>query len=628
MPREKSDAASPLLTYLPDLIGGIDPRILVLYLKEAGDLLPAVLSGFRATARTVGTPVVRQRLMREAERDPEFLETLGVLWIDSNKVLWSGIALSSAKELKDSLGELIREHSLPAVRIALLLDDRRSVRSLADKLELVAASETYRPAREKPKREMAGAKQPPRSDQAVERLSAENHRLKGKVRDLEGQVRGAERVLEQRRHEVERGRSVAQSLKQQLADQRQQLVKAEKTSDRLSRAKEAAEKGKSLAERELKQVRKQIRSSRTQSAATQRAPKASTWPQSPDWLPVILRMLKDGSYQAARVFCETLKGSEPESLHAHLALEHVYAKTGVRDKQADECFWIANHLSEKGEAARACAFVCRALEIDPAHQDSQIQFEQVLAKVRTSDESTISAIRSVLIKLKLSSPPAYQGACRIVRRMGRQYSRALESQPRVLHVDKILDLSYGRKSVQMSVRRILEAVDGNDVAVVAFVRSALANVRASKPALYRSVMESLEAQDRSCAAAIIRGTEPVVVDGSNVAWHEIKEKPRLQNILDLRSELRSEGYFPVYIYVDAALPYQVDQRSALQGLIDLGAVVAVDSRTDADEAIVEQARRLSCPVVTNDRMSDWDPEGEIPKVRFAIDRFGVTIYDR
>jgi len=626
MPRKTADTANSLLTHLSDLIGGIDPRLLAEFLRDAeGE--STVLSGFRVTSRTVGTSVARQRLMREAERNPEFLEMLSILWIDSNKVLWSRVALGSAKELKGSLDELARGYGSSAAWIALLMDDRQTVRRLADKLAAgVPAPEIRQPAREKSKREMAGARKA--SEEAVERLSAESQRLKGKVRELESQVRGLERQLEQRRRDVKCSQSEAQSLKQQLADHRQQLAKAEKATDRLRRAKEATEKERSLAERELRQARKQIQSLSVREATAQRAPGISIRPQSPDWAPVISTMLKNRSYQAAKVFCETLRESEPESLHAHLALEHVYAKTGVRGSQADECLWIASHLNERGQPTRACAFACRALEIDPTHHEAQAQFKQVLAKISVSDESAVSAVRGLLCRLKVSSPPAYREIAKIVKRMGKQYSRALESQPKVLHVDKILDLSYGRKSVQMSIRRIMEAVDANDLAVVEFIRLALANLKASKPALYRSIMESLEAQDRSCTAPIIRGTEPVVVDGSNVAWHEMKGKPRLQNILDLRTELRSEGYFPVYIYVDAALPYQVDRRSALQQLIDAGAVVAVDSRTDADEAITEQARCLSCAVVTNDRMADWDPEGEIPKLRFAIDRFGVTIYDR
>jgi len=628
MPGKTTDTANPLLARLPELMDGIDPRLLALYLKEAGDMSSTMFSGFRVTPRTVGTPVVKQRLMREAEKDQEFLETLGVLWIDSNKVLWSRIALSLARELKDSLGELVREHGLSATRIALLLDDRRTVRRLVDRLDAsAAAGEAHQPAREEAKRGKA-ASESQRLKDNVERLSTENRRLKGKVRELEGQIRSLERLVEGHRANVKRGKSEAQSLKEQIAGHKRELAKAEKTVDRLRRAKKAVEKDKSLVEHELKQARKQIQSLSAREFTAQPAPRLSQRPQGPDWVPVISTMLKNGSYQAAEVFCETLKESEPGSLHARLALEHVYAKTGVRVKQVDECLWIANHLNERGQSTRACAFACRALEVDSTHRGAQAQLKEVLAKVSVSDESAVSAVRGLLSRLKVSSPDAYQEACEIIRQMGRRYSRALESQPEILHVDKILDLSDGGKSVQMSIRRITEAVDANDVAVVEFIRLALANLKTSKSALYRGVMESLEAQDRSCVAAIIWGTEPVVVDGSNVAWHEIKQKPRLQNILDLRSELRSEGYFPVYIYVDAALPYQVDQRSALQQLIESGAVLAVDSRTDADEAITEQARRLCCPVVTNDRMSDWDPEGEIPKLRFAIDRFGVTIYDR
>lgn len=622
MPGRESDRVEAVQPHLSDLIDGIKPQFLVDLLKDNEETASTVLRGFRPTAQSVRSHIVKQRLIAEAEKNPSFSELLGIAWIDSNRNLWGHIALGSAKELKSSLDDLANEFGPAPLRIALLMDDRRTIRQLADKIDMeIVASKTSRNA--DPIREKKPATQKASNDNHVE----ENRLLNGKIKALEKQVRELELHVDKHHRDLERDESELQTTKYQLADLKKRSDKAEKTADRLRRAKETAESEKLFAERELKHARRDIQNLIARNSAESRAQKPAA-PHNPDWVPIISNMLKDGHYQAAQTFCEAVKASAPENLHARLVLEHVYAKLEAKDKQLNESLWVAAYMNKRGQPIRACAFVCRALEVKPSSRDAQSQFKSVLERIKTSDDSAVSAVRRLVGRLKSASPTAYRETRRIVRVMGGQWLRILEGQSESLHPDKIFDLSDGKRTVQVSIRRITEAVDGNETSLVVFVRRALSKLRTANPALYRSIVESLDAYDRSCMSTLTRGTHPVIVDGSNVAWHETGEKPRLQNILDLRSELRSEGYFPVYIYVDAALQHQVDQQSTLLQLIEEGAVVATPSRTDADEEITEQARMLSCPVVTNDRMADWDPYGEIPKVRFTIDRFGITLYER
>jgi len=618
-----------LLNYLPDLITGINPGLLFDFIKRSPLLTEKILRGYRTSVRVISAPVIRQRLIALAKSDPSFLQVLGALWIDSNKAIWSRTALVKTKEIKESLDEIVRDYGLSATLIALLLDDRRTVNRLASKVSVPAAATNSLPDNTPESVKQSEAKTSG-STIVVDRFKEERKRFKTRVRELESDVCKLESTLGLRTHEVEQYKSQISSLKQKITEQAKQLKQADKRIERLMRAKAAAEERKALAEQELKQMRKQVQESakREQPPTSSIAPQPAPLSQSPDWVPVISNLLKNHAYQVARTFCETLTQYDPGSLHAHLALEHVYAKTGVRDKQVAECLWIARNLNERGRPTRACAFACRALEVEPENSEARTTLREVLTRVGTSDESAVTAVRGLFSRLRNSSRPAYKAAREVLEKLGKQYERTFEIQPEVLHVDKIIDFTDGSRFLQMSIRRIMEAVDINDVEVVSFVRQALLNLKQSNPALYRNVLQSLVAHDRSCVSAVLNDTMPVVVDGSNVAWHDIKKKPRLQNIIDLRSELRSEGYFPVYIYVDAALPHQVDKATALQQLIESGAIVAVESHTDADQAILEQAKRLSCPVVTNDKMMDWDPEDEVPKLRFAIDRFGVTIYDR
>jgi hypothetical protein len=194
--------------------------------------------------------------------------------------------------------------------------------------------------------------------------------------------------------------------------------------------------------------------------------------------------------------------------------------------------------------------------------------------------------------------------------------------PAELHPDKGFPLSDGTREVTISIRKIAEAVDSNDLQTVKFIRRALGKLKTGR----QSILKNLSALDASCVEALNHIEKPVLVDGSNVAWNG-EAKPHLRNILNLRDELRQSGYFPIYIYVDAALIHQIDHGTELEELIEKSCVIAADSGSAADEAIIRHAIRLNCPVITNDRMLEWDPLGEVAKYRFAFDAKGVTIYD-
>jgi len=618
------EATKSLITYLPELLDGIRPALLLNLLKDEEELSSAVLTGFRPTPQAMKMPVVKQRIIAEAQKSIELMDNLCALWVQSNQGIWGRIALSSAKELQPKLGSLVKEHGLVSVRIALMMDDRESVKALADRLDVLpvqggedASSPTRKTRTVKkilPPSEEAGDKSP------------EQGRLRRALREINLRIGDLEKDLLESRARVEAALSESKLLKQQCAERQKQLERAEKMVDRLQRAKDAAEYEKSLARRDLKQAQKELRESKSPRSAAKPAVKISATTR-PGWTQVISRLVKDGSLEAAREFCETLVELDSESVHAHLALEQIYTKTGPKDKQIDECIWISNYMMRNGQPIRSCAFACRALAIEPTQHKIQVHFRRILESIELSNDSAVSGVRRLMGKLKLANPLAYRHGYKVLKQMGKTYIRAFDGPREVLHLDKVFDITDGERTMQISTRRIMEAVEHNEVAVIKFVQHALANLRRTRPTLYRGVMENLEAHDGSFVTAISGKTKPVVVDGSNVAWADSGEKAKINNILNLRKELRSQGYFPIDVFIDASLPYQIDQQSALQQLIDSGAVIMVESRTDADEAIMAQARKVWCPIVTNDRMADWDPDDEIPKLRFSLDEFGFVIYE-
>ncbi len=186
-----------------------------------------------------------------------------------------------------------------------------------------------------------------------------------------------------------------------------------------------------------------------------------------------------------------------------------------------------------------------------------------------------------------------------------------------------LELKIGRP---VTARHLADAVDRMQTALVSAARAALASLGTTEPDTAARVWAALEqaAADDPARLLPLRRTPrgAAVVDGSNVAWFDqealVHGKPRLRPLLAMRRMLWSRGFFPVVLYADANLPYFIDDKPALLALRDRGALTFVDAGTAADEVLLRVAKQMNAPLITNDKMEDWDPDGEVRKVRYTI----------
>jgi hypothetical protein len=125
------------------------------------------------------------------------------------------------------------------------------------------------------------------------------------------------------------------------------------------------------------------------------------------------------------------------------------------------------------------------------------------------------------------------------------------------------------------------------------------------------------------------GKKTVVIDGANVAYEERSAggKPKLSNLLKVRSELEERGQEAVII-VDASLKYDIDDQEQLEKLIKSQQVRQVPA--DADYFIIQFAHELDALIVTNDRYKDyaeqypWVTERRLP---YMIVKGEVVLYD-
>src|SRR5689334_2588675 len=125
--------------------------------------------------------------------------------------------------------------------------------------------------------------------------------------------------------------------------------------------------------------------------------------------------------------------------------------------------------------------------------------------------------------------------------------------------------------------------------------------------------------------------EVVVIDGANVAYEERSAggKPKLSNLLNVRSELEERG-FEAVIIVDASLKYDIDDQSQLETLIQSQQVRQVPAGTDADYFIIQFSEEFNARVVTNDRYKDyldeypWITDRRVP---YMIVKGEVVLYE-
>ena len=112
----------------------------------------------------------------------------------------------------------------------------------------------------------------------------------------------------------------------------------------------------------------------------------------------------------------------------------------------------------------------------------------------------------------------------------------------------------------------------------------------------------------------------IVVDGSNVAWEETTNsgKPNLANIELAIKELQANKFTDITVVADAALRYQIEDRSILDDYGKKGTIKVLPAKVAADGFILRLSIRTGALILSNDLFREfresyaWIDERRVP----------------
>ncbi len=366
----------------------------------------------------------------------------------------------------------------------------------------------------------------------------------------------------------------------------------------------------------------------TRARSSQAAPAETERAASP-WLTAVRHLLDKGKFDPALALAEDVLKADAENGDAFQIA--AAALEGKKDARAAAVYARRLLLVEiaRPDMVTAAETLRRLLRLLPRPEGAEAEARQYLQALSPADGPSVEAGRLLLSRLRGTDPDAHGWLTNIITTQT-PLAPLLMPPPGALGPDDPLPLPL-EPGVTATARQVVEAVDRGALLVDA-VRSALLSLEAADPDSHARIWTALEqaASDDPARLLPVRRTPrgPAVVDGSNVAWFDqeslVHGQPRLRHLRAIRRALWARGFFPVVLYADANLPYFIDEPAALRALRDGRELLLVDAGTQADEALLRTAKLLGAPLVTNDRMEDWDPEHEVIKVRYTISPGGAA----
>ncbi len=496
---------------------------------------------------------------------------------------------------------------------------------LAKKLRELAEAVSPPPAQKTPSPALPSLPADPRPDKS-ETLRAERD-LRRRERD---EARLALSLTEAERDEAVKVRTKAEAER----DEAQRQLK--KLSERVARLERQTQK-QSLVEAQLIRALNQDKVSPPPASAARTSGPASQQrvEKTSPWLTAVYHLLDKSKFDQAQIQASDVLKADPDDTDALEITIRAWEGRGDLIQAAPPLRRLLSVWIARRDMPSAADALSRLLKIVSSPHRAETDARRYLSALSPEDNAAVESGRRLLTHLKGADPAAHAWLTTLVT-ANTVLGPVLMPPPSALGPDDPLPLklSKGYPQGQILTARILtDAMDQGGTALVDAARASLTSLEKSDPEAYTRLWAALEQAAGSDLSRLVplkrKPRGPAIVDGSNVAWFDqeslIHGKPRLRNLREIRRLLRERGFFPVVLYADANLPYFIDEPDVLRQMIGRRELLLVDGGTVADEVLLRQAKHLGAPIVSNDKMEDWDPEGEVLKVRYTISLSGEAL---
>lgn len=247
MPDDLPTTATPESISL--LIASLPRKAVLDVVKADPHLSRTVFQGFPARVQSLALPFIRDRLLRELEKDPDALRQLTEAWQASFAGLLAILTAVGFLPSADSLAPLAAEYGADALRYALQHDERDDVRAWAERVHELPAPARV-PARPAP---------PPPTEPTLPSTAG----LEAKVRELQNAVQEAARAQEASRQEIA-------GLKRQLDVAAGTEAALQKHIESLQRTLDREQRRARKAEEDVERLTKQLRGTSAEPAVLSR----------------------------------------------------------------------------------------------------------------------------------------------------------------------------------------------------------------------------------------------------------------------------------------------------------------------------------------------------------------------
>ena len=558
-----------------------------------------LFAGFRPTPDLLKNPVVFSRFVEEAQKQPKFAEE--VLKLPSVPVAPPS-KMAPTPPVKNA-GE--KDEPAKADNSALKAKLEAHRKSLREKDERIAALET-----------------------ALGEAQRERDALRGETQAAQSARATAEAEAERQRHRRERE---TRRLEQKAADASVKVTDTPTPATRdtaLSRNNSSPDA--SLFEDAMRRLLSRGRNGVVAEVCRE-----------------ALLLLDDTAAQAAygRRAEGIIRSLTAESLAAapsdRLSAEKQRQQSEEQERLALAAFLEAGDVA--GAAESWARLVARRISVDlpttPLKQNDAALLARLAALMERMDQS--AGVRAAFDHVRVASPEVTAQLQSLFAAGGKKLAPLLQclastaTTSATVGLDDIIALPNG---TGVTVRRIVKAVDTGDADYIRQVRAGLRGLgergREGDTALAEALTTAVAALSPVAACPLLQKREPrpIVVDASNVARHDpdplaLTPRPRVAVLRQMRDFLLRRGWFPVHLIADANLRFHVDDKAAYFALLEAGILHETPPGTEADTVLIREASHLHAPLVTNDRLTDWEDAAQIQRFGFGLFPGGVTLTD-